>query len=75
MEELKWTFLLGFHGGSVVKNLSANSRDAGLIPGPRRPPGGENGNSFLYLARKIPWREQPDRLQPIELQSQTRMSN
>ena len=75
MEESKWTFLLGFLGGSAVKNPTANARDAGSIPGPGRSPEGENGNSLLYLARKIPWTEQPDRLQPTELQSQTRMSN
>ena len=33
--------LMGFPGGSVVKNLLANVRDVGSIPG---------------LGRKIPWR-------------------
>ena len=36
-----------FPGGSAVKNLPANAgdtRDAGLIPGLGRTPGGENGN-------------------------------
>ena len=39
----------GFPGGSVVKNLPANSgdaREADLIPGSGRSPGGENGNPF-----------------------------
>ena len=35
--------LLGFLGGSVVKNLRANARDAGLIPGSRILLRGENG--------------------------------
>ena len=34
----------GFPGGLVVKNLSANAGDAGLIPGLGRSPGGRNGN-------------------------------
>ena len=41
----------GFPGGSVVKNPSANARDAGevgLIPGLGRSPGGGNGNSLQY---------------------------
>ena len=29
---------MGFHGGSVVKNLSANAGDVGLIPGLGRSP-------------------------------------
>ena len=35
---------MGFPGGSVVKNLSANAGDAGVIPGLGRSPGGGNGN-------------------------------
>ena len=37
----------GFPGGTVVKNLPANSGDAGnlgSIPGSRRSPGGGHGN-------------------------------
>ena len=40
-----------FPGGSEVKNLPADvgdSRDAGLIPGLGRSPGGGNGNPLLY---------------------------
>ena len=39
----------GFPSGSEVKNLPANTRDAGdlsLIPGSGRSPGGGNGNPF-----------------------------
>ena len=42
----------GFPAGSVVKNPSANARDAGevgLIPGLARSPGGGNGNSLQYF--------------------------
>ena len=39
----------GFPGGSVVKNLPANARDTGLIPGLGRSPGEGNGNSLQYF--------------------------
>ena len=47
-----------------VKNLSANAgdiRDAGLIPGWGRSPGGGHGNPHQYLAWRIPWTEEPGR--------------
>ena len=43
--------LRGFPGGAEVKNLTANvgkARDAGLIPGLERSPGGGNGNPLQY---------------------------
>ena len=39
---------MGFPGGLVVKNLPANTGDAGLIPGSGRSPGGGNGNPLQY---------------------------
>ena len=45
----------------TVKNLPANAgnkRDAGLIPGWERPPGGGNGKPLQYSWR-IPWTEEP----------------
>ena len=39
---------IGFPGGSVVKNLPANIRDKGLIPGSGRSPVEVNGNSLQY---------------------------
>ena len=39
---------LDFPGGSVVKNLPANTRDTGSIPGLRRTPGEGNGNPLQY---------------------------
>ena len=39
---------LGFPGGSVVKNLLANARDVGLIPGQGRSPGEGNGNPLQH---------------------------
>ena len=35
---------LGFPGGAVVKNLSANAKDTGLIPGSGRSPGRGHSN-------------------------------
>ena len=55
----------------VVKNPSANAgdiRDAGSIPESRRSPGEGNGNPLQYLVWRIPWTEEPDRLQSMGLQ-------
>ena len=40
--------LMGFPGGSVVKNLPAIAGDMGLIPGSGRSPGEGNGNPLHY---------------------------
>ena len=39
---------MGFPGGTVVKNLPANAREAGSIPGSGRFPGIGNNNSLQY---------------------------
>ena len=55
----------------MVKNLPANAgdtRDVGLIPGSGRLPGGGHGNHSSTLAWRIPWTEEPGRLQFIGLQ-------
>ena len=39
---------MGFPGSSAVKNLPANAKDAGLIPGLGRPPGEGIGNPLQY---------------------------
>ena len=52
----------------MVKNLLTNAgevRDTGSIPELERSPGGGHGNPFSILARKIPWTEEPGRLQSI----------
>ena len=41
-------FTSTFPGGSVVKNLPANARDAGLTPGLGRSPGEGNGEPLQY---------------------------
>ena len=40
---------MGFPGGSVVKNLPANTGDEGPIPGSGRSPGEGNGNPLQYF--------------------------
>ena len=39
---------IGFPGGSVVKNMPSNARDAGSVPGLGRCPGEGNGNPLQY---------------------------
>ena len=54
---------LGFLGGSIGKEPPANAgdvRDVGLIPGPGRSPGGQNGNPLQYscldnLMDRVAW--------------------
>ena len=64
---------MGFHGGSVVKNLSANAGDVGLIPGLGRSPEERNGTHSNILVWETPWTEEPGRLQSMGSQSQTRL--
>ena len=55
----------------VVKNPPANEgdlRDAGLIPGSGRSPGGGHGNPTSIRAWRIPWTEETGGLRSIELQ-------
>ena len=40
--------LRGFPGGSVIKNLPANTEDVSLILGSGRSPGEGNGNPLQY---------------------------
>ena len=56
----------------VVKNLPANAgdkRDAGLIPGSGRSPGGGHDNPLQHSCLKIPWTEEPGGLQSMGSQS------
>ena len=45
---------LGVPGSSVVKNLPANARDAGLIPGSGISPEGGHGNPLQYICLENP---------------------
>ena len=57
---------MDFPGGSDGKASAYNSGDLDSIPGSGRSPGEANGN--LLLAWKIPWMEEPGRLQSMGLQ-------
>ena len=51
LSSIRWNgHHLGFPGGTVVKNLPANARDTGLIPGSGRYPG--VGNPLQYFCRE-----------------------
>ena len=61
----------GFPGDASGKNPLANAgevRDVGSIPELGRSPGGEYGDPLQYSCLEVPWKEQPGRLQSIELQ-------
>ena len=58
----------GFQGGSVVKNLPANTGDLSSIPGSGRSPGVGHGNPPNILTWEIPWTEEPWGLQAMGLQ-------
>ena len=49
----------GFSGGLVVKNLPANAKDSGSIPGSGRSPGEGNGNPLQYCCLEILYTEVP----------------
>ena len=53
--------VVGFPGGSVVKNLPANSGDAGSVLGSGKYPGRGNENSLHYSCLENPM-EEPDRV-------------
>ena len=55
---------MSFPGGSDGKASAHNEGDLGLIPGSGRSRGEGNDNSST-LAWKIPWTEEPDRLQSM----------
>ena len=66
---LKFTTMsLGFPHSSVGKESACSAGDPGSIPGLGRSPGEGNGNPLQHSAWKIPWVEEPDRLQSMGLQ-------
>ena len=65
---IRTAFLEGFLTGSVVKNLPANEGDVGSISALGRSPGEGNGSPLQYFClKKIPWTEEPGRLQSMGL--------
>ena len=67
---LIWVYLLfrGFPSGSDGKESACNLGDLDLIPGSGRSPGEGNGYPLQYSCWRIPWTEEPGRLQSIEWQ-------
>ena len=59
-----------FPGCSDGKASVCNAGDPGSIPGLGRSPEKEMATYFSTLAWKIPWREEPGRLQSMGLQKQ-----
>ena len=70
---------MGFPGGTVVKNPPANAgdtRDVSSITGQRRYPGIVNGNPLQYSSLENSMdRGAWQAIQPMGLQSQTRLNN
>ena len=58
-----------FPGGLGGKASACNAGDLGSIPGLRRSSGKGNGNPLQFpCLEKIPWTEEPSRLQSMRLQ-------
>ena len=55
-------------GGSVVKNMPANTGNSSSIPGLGRSSGEGHGSPLQYSCWRIPWSEEPGRLQTTGLQ-------
>ena len=63
-----WSMKQASHMALVVKNPPANAgdvRDVGLIPGLGRFPGGRHATHSSILAWRVPWTEEPGRLQSM----------
>ena len=64
-------------GFPVIKNMPVNARDrraASLCPGPENPLEKVRATHSSILAWKIPWTEEPGRLQSIGLQRLRQLS-
>ena len=58
---------MDFPGVTQMIESAYNAGDLGWIPGSGRFPGEGNGNPPSILAWRIPWIEEPDRLQSMGL--------
>ena len=50
----------------MIRNLPANAGGTGSIPGSEDPPEKETATHTSTLAGKIPWTQEPGRLQSME---------
>ena len=64
----KWVKIFDFPGGSDSKASAYNARDLGSVPGSGRSLEKEMATHSSILAWRIPWTEEPGRLQPTGLQ-------
>ena len=64
-------FLMGFPGGSVVRNLLAYAGNTSSIPGSEDTLEEEMATPSSILAWEIPWTEEPGGLPSVGLQSWT----
>ena len=62
-ERLPSPVFLGFPGGSDGKESTCNAGDLGSIPGSGRSTGEGNSTLLQILTWRIPWTEEPGRLQ------------
>ena len=60
---IKSPLIMGFPRSSVGKESACNAGDLGLIPGREDPLEKEMATHSSILAWRIPWTEEPDRLQ------------
>ena len=58
---------MGFPGGSDGKDSACNAAGLGTIPGSGSSPGEANSNPLQYSCLRIPWTEEPGRLQSMGL--------
>ena len=63
-----YVYYMGVPGGSDGKESPCNAGDLSLIPGPGRYSRERNGYPLHYSYLKIPWTEEPGRLQSMGLQ-------
>ena len=66
----------GFPVDPVVKNPPGNAggtRDMSSIPGSGGSPGEENGNLLQYSCLRIPWTEEPGKLQSMMRSQKSRI--
>ena len=59
---------MGFPGGSDGKESACSVGALGCTPGLERYPGGGYGNPLQHSSWRIPWTEEPGRLQSMGLQ-------
>ena len=59
--------ILGFPSGSDGKESACNTGDLDSVPGSGRSPEEGNGYPLHIVAWRIPWTEEPGRIQPMGL--------